>query len=161
MIYFTLIFSLFFEVVVSNIVKINSIFIPLFLLTSLILVYPYFNNKKNYIILMAFFGMLYDVMFVNSAFISTISFFCCSFVVMLWFKMLNYNLFNSALINIVVIVLYRIITFLLLLLIGYINFNISMFLKSIYLSLIINIVYGIIVYIVLKKVNIIKKIGNV
>ena len=161
MIYFILIFSLFFEAVISNIVEMNSIFTPLFLLTSLTIIYPYFKNKKNYVVLMVVLGAFYDVMFVNSAFISTISFFACSFVIILLFKIINYNLLNSSIINIAIIILYRIITFLLLILIGYINLNISLFLKSIYSSLITNIIYGIIIYIILKKINIIKKIGNV
>ena len=156
MIYFTLIFSLFFEAVISNLFEINSLFIPLFLLTSLTMIYPYFNNKKNYIILTIVFGIIYDIMFVNSAFISTISFFTCSFAIITLFRLLNNNIFNSSLINIIIIILYRIITFILLILIGYINFNISLLLKSIYLSLIMNVIYGIVIYIILKKVNTLK-----
>ncbi len=160
MIYFILIFSIFFEAIISNIVYINSIFIPLFLITSLVIIYPYFSNKKNYLILSILFGLLYDIMFVNSAFISTISIFICSSIISILFELLNYNLFNSSLINIIIIIIYRIITYILLILIGYINFNLSLLFKSIYLSLILNIIYGIIIYIILKKINIIKKIGK-
>jgi len=59
----------------TNLVSLNSIFIPLFTLTSLIMLYPFFdinNNSHKYIIVAIVFGLLYDIVYTNSSFINTI-----------------------------------------------------------------------------------------
>ena len=150
MIYIILIFSFLFECAFSNIVNINSILIPLFLITSFSIIYPYFKKEKyNFIIVCTIFGLLYDIAFYNSTFINTISFFICSLFIIISYNYLTYNIYNSNIINILVIIFYRLISYLLLCIIDYTSFNCLVLFRSIYSSLIANIIYGLIIYIII------------
>ena len=159
MIYIILIFSMLFEAAFTNIVNSYSFLIPLFLLTSLTILYPYFkNNKLNFVIVSIICGLFYDIGFTNSLFINTISFGICSGIIILMYSYINYNIINTSFINIVIICIYRIISYFLLCIIDYVNFNEILLLEGIYNSLLANIVYGIIIFII---VNLIAKIFNI
>ena len=57
-----LIVSFVLESIFTNIVSTDSILIPLFTITSFILIYPYFRKKNtNYIIVCLIIGLLYDI----------------------------------------------------------------------------------------------------
>lgn len=158
MICFTLIFSFLFEAMFTNIVDINSIFIPLFTLTSLVLIYPYFKKKNfNYFLVCLILGLFYDIAFADSIFINTICFGIISGLNMLIYNYVKYNVYTSNITNIIIIITYRIISYIILLSINYIHFNSKIFFKGIYSSLLINIAYGIILYFI---IDILAKILN-
>ena len=150
-----LIISLLLECAISNIISLNSIFNPLFLITSLSLIYPYFKkDTTKYLIICSTSGLIYDIVFYNSIFLNTISFFILGLIVILLNKYLSKNILNIVLITIISIILYRLISYILLILIGYTNFNLLVLFKCIYTSLVINIIYGIMLYLLLKKIKI-------
>lgn len=162
MIYVVLIFSFLFECAFTNIVNINSLLIPLFLLTSFTVLYPYFKKERyNFIIVCSILGLIYDILFFNSVFINTISFFLCSIFIIIGYNYLNYNICNSNIINLIIICIYRIISYFLLYIIDYISFNWNILLKGIYSSLIVNIIYGIIIYIIVDLISKILKIKRI
>lgn len=158
MIYILLIFSFLFESVITNIVNINSFLISLFLLTSLVILYPYFKDKIIFVIVCVICGFFYDVAFSDSVFINTISFGICSGLIMIGYNYMKYNIYTSNFINIVNIVFYRLISYLLLVIVDVVSFNGFSLLKGIYNSILINIVYGIIIYLIL---NLLSKIFNI
>ena len=159
MLYVILIFSFLFESAFSNVVNNYSFLTPLFLLTSLTVLFPYFkNNKFNFIIVSIICGLLYDISFTNSPFINTISFGISSGFIILGYNYINYNIVNFNFINIIMICVYRIISYLLLCIIGIINFKTVYLFEGIYNSLLVNIVYGIIMFII---VELIAKIFNI
>ena len=159
MIYIIIIFSFLFEATFSNIVNTNSFLIPLFLLTSLSILYPYFkNNKFNFVIVCIICGLFYDISLTNSTFINTISFGFCSGLIIIIYNYMNYNIFNSNFINIINIIFYRIISYLLLCIIDIIKFNEFSLIEGIYNSLLVNVIYGIILFVI---VNLLSKIFNI
>ena len=159
MIYIVIIFSFLFESTFTNIMDSYSFLTPLFLLTSLSLLYPYFkNNRFNFVIVCIICGLVYDISFTDSTFINTISFGICSGLIILSYNYVNYNIFSSNVINIINIIIYRIISYLFLCIISYVNFNESILLEGIYNSLLVNIVYGIIIYLIL---DLLSKIFNI
>lgn len=159
MIYIIILFSFIFESVFSNIVNSYSFLTPLFLLTSLGILYPYFKNKRiNFFIVCIICGLFYDIVFTDSPFINTISFGLCSGLIILIYNYVNYNIFSSNIINIIFIIFYRVISFLLLCIIDFINFNELILLEGIYNSLLINIIYGIILFIIM---DLLSKIFNI
>ena len=159
MIYLLLIFSFLLESSFSNLIPKSSFFIPLFFLTSLTLLYPYFKgSKSNFIITCFICGLLYDIILTNSLFINTISFLFISIFIILGYNYLNYSIFSSNILNVIVIIIYRLISYFFLCIISYIEFNELELLTSISSSLISNIIYGIILFIITK---IISKIFNV
>ncbi|MBQ9072357.1 MAG: rod shape-determining protein MreD [Bacilli bacterium] len=159
MIYIILIFSFLFEAAITNIIPLNSLLTPLFLLTSLTLLYPYFKNKKlNYIIVCIICGLFYDITLTSSSFINTLSFPLCGGLVILGYNYINYNIFSSNFLNIVILIVYRIITYLLLCIIDFISFDEMLLLEGIYNSLIANVIYGIFIYLL---IDVLSKIFNI
>lgn len=152
MIPIVIVLSFFFEIMFSNIVTFSSLFIPLFLIVSLVLMYPYFKSKLYFIIVCAICGLIYDLGFLNTAFINTLCFTATGLMIMLIHSYMNYNLVSTNIVNIIIIVFYRIISYLLLCLTAYTNFHITTLFRGIYSSLIINIMYGIIVYLLLNLI---------
>lgn len=160
MIYIILMLSYLLEASFSNIVSKESIFVPLFLLTSLTILYPYFKNigKFNFIITSVICGFIYDISFTNSIFINTLSFGFASGFIILIYNYINYNICSSNFLNIVVLIFYRIISYILLCIIDFVKFNEMSLLKGIYSSLIFNVIYGIIIFII---VDLLAKIFNI
>ena len=160
MVYILVIISFLLESAITNIVSIDSIFIPLFKLTSLVILYPYFKNKTNFIIACLICGFIYDVSFSDSVFINTISFGISGFLTVLAYNYFKHTIYSSNFINIFIIVLYRIISYVLLVIVDYMNFKWFILIKGIYSSIIINIIYGIFIYLIsnfLSKMFNIKK----
>ena len=158
MLYILIILSFLFEAAITNIIYINTFLTPLFLLTSLTILYPYFKNKTNFVIACIICGLFYDMAFCDSIFINTICFGICSFFIIMCYNYFKYNIYSSNLINIVNIVVYRLESCLLLVIIDYIKFNKYILFESIYNSIVINIIYGIIIYLI---ADLISKIFNI
>ena len=135
----------------TTFISLNSLFIPLFTLTSIIILYPFFDIKENfhkYIIISIIFGLLYDIVYTNSVFINTISFTICSVILIFMNHYINSSLILKLGVVTIVIAIYRFISYLLLCIFNYLNFNENILLKGIYSSLIINIIYATILYII-------------
>lgn len=162
MIYCILIFSFLFEAAFSNLISNSSILTPLFLITSLVILYPYFKNKNaNFVIVCIVLGLFYDIIFGNTTFINTLSFGILSGITILGYNYINYNIYSSNLLNIIVLVLYRIISYLLLCIVDYISFNENILLEGIYNSILVNLIYGILLYLItiwLSKIFNIKRV---
>ena len=149
-----LILSFLLEASIPNVINLSSLFIPLFVVTSLSILYPYFKNQKFIVVC----GLIYDIAFTHSPFINTLSFSLISLFIMFCYNYINYNILSSNIINIVTIIVYQIINYFLLCIVDYVKFNEMSLLKCISSSLILNIVYGIIIYLILKGI---KKILNI
>ena len=142
---------------ISNFINHNSLFYPLFTLLSLIIIYPKFTKKLNKYYLISFLlGLTYDIAVTDTLFLNAFIFLLLSYIINYIFKTIPYNYFSVLIISIVSIIYYRLITYLVLLLLNYLNFNIVVLLKSIYNSLILNIIYITILYnkkLIFKKIN--------
>lgn len=156
-----IIISFLLEGIFTKFINLNSLFIPLFTITSLVILFAYFNNKDkyfSYFITSIIFGFLYDIFYTNSLFINTFAFALNSLVIIFINNYLSPSLLSKIGINIITIVFYRITTYFMLCLYGYINFNENILLKGIYSSIIVNLIYGIILYFICnfcaKKLNI-------
>lgn len=159
MIYFILIFSFLLEGAFSNIVPKDSIFIPLFFLTSISLLYPYFKSKKvNFFITCFICGIFYDIIFCNSEFINALSFTLCGGVIILGYNYLTYNIISSNFINIIALIMYRTITYAILCILSFASFDVISLLEAIYSSLLANIIYGIFIYLIISILSKIFKI---
>lgn len=158
MVCFILIFSFLLESAFTNIVNINSFVIPLFTITSLVIIYPYFRNKNiNYIIVSLILGLFYDISFADSIFVNTICFGILSSMIIICYNYVKYNIYTSSIINIIILISYRIISYVILLSVNYIPFNNEILFRGIYNSLSINIIYAIVLYII---VDLLSKLFN-
>lgn len=137
----------------------KSILIPLVVISSLILLEPFFEkNKSKYLIYCFLIGLLYDIVYTGNYFLNASMFLIIGVLVVLINKNTPNNLFITLISLILLICTYRTLCFLFLGLLGVIEFSSSVLLKSIYTSLIFNIIYSLILYLTLyfisKKFNI-------
>ena len=154
MICLVLISSFLLEAIFTNLVSTNSFFIPLFTITSLVLIYPYLKKRKeNYIIICLILGLFYDIAFADSVFVNTVSFGIMGGLIILYYNYVKYNIYTSNIINVIILISYRIISYIILLSINYISFNSKIFFSGIYNSLFINIIYGIILYMIIELLS--------
>ena len=144
---------------ISNFINHNSLFYPLFTLLSLIIIYPKFIKKINKYYLTSFLlGLIYDIAVTDTLFLNAFIFLLLSYIINYIFRKTPYNYLSVLIISFISIIYYRVITYIVLLLLNYLNFNLLTLLKSIYNSLILNIIYITILY---NKKLIFKKIKHI
>ena len=158
MIIVSIIISFILEGVFTNLVGINSFLLPLFTVTSLTILYPYFNNNHNkFIGVCALVGFFYDIIYTESVFINTFSFTIMSMFIIIIYNYINMNIFNINGLNVIIIIIFKIVSYMLLCIVGYCHFKSNVLIRGIYHSLIINIIYGIIFYIITDIIG--KRLG--
>ena len=130
-----------------------SIFSTVYVLITLMLLYPHFENKRKYLIILVIFGWLVDAVYCNT-FLLNIGIFY------LVYKFNNFfhfifpdNLFTINLSNLLGVFIYHIISFLILSLIKYDHYNLMMLGRMMYCSIIMTIVYTTISYYVIKIIK--------
>lgn len=144
------IFSFLLEGIVYSCIETNSIAIPLFSLLSLVLIYPYFNNKNVYFLTSSLIlGFFYDIIYTNTLFMNTFAFGIIAILIIKVFTYLTRNVINTYLVSLIVLVFYRVVIFLFLALIQAIEFDLLNLLYSITNSLLINTLYISIFYFLL------------
>ena len=139
------ILSFFLESIVSNFVSINSqLFLPLFSIVALVIIYPYLKKERSsYFKIAAVLGFFYDVVYTDTLIVNLILFvFTAYFIEKINYALSN-NYFNVAIITGLAI---RVITFLVLVIIGYLPFSWYALFLGITSSLLLNMIYAIILY---------------
>lgn len=155
MYYIILIISFFMEGIFTNLVSFNSLFIPLFTLTSMVISYDFIGKtEKNltYILSSFIIGIVYDIAYTNSVFINTFAFVICATFIIIINKYIRSNILSRTCINLFIIIIYRIITYLLLVIFKYFQFSFNSLFRGIYSSIISNIIYGIFLYFICNKI---------
>ena len=154
-----LICSFFLESVCSLFITIHSYLLPLFTLVSFIMIYPYLRKYDNPIYKICFVtGLCYDIVYTNTVFLHIISFSLIAYILFFLYRFFEYKYLNMILMIIISIILYRLVGFFLVLVIGEVAFSIPMLLHGVFGSLLINCIYGSILYIIL---NYLKKSGKI
>ena len=150
-----IILSFILEGIFTNLFSFNSLFLPLFSITSLVITYSYFNKEKKYsfILISIIIGILYDISYTDSLFINTFTFTICCLLIVLIDNYISNGFINKMCINIIIIIMFKVISYLLLFVFGFIKFNQNILIKGIYSSLILNIIYGVILYFICDKIS--------
>lgn len=145
-------FSFIFDFVFSYLFR-DSLFLPLIILTSIVVLRPYFKSINYYYLFCFTIGFLYDLVYTGNYFMSSAFFLIIGLLVCFVSANVPNNVFASILEIIFSIVLYRLMCFIFLFLNGVVSFSFTLLLKSIYCSLIINIIYGVFLYFILYFVS--------
>jgi rod shape-determining protein MreD len=145
------------ESIFSNIVSFNL----LFSLVALVICYPFFNNNDFKYYSYAFiFGLIYDLSFTDTFLFNAFLFLLVALVIKRMNLSLSNNAFSIIIFTLVSIIIYRFLTFISLVIVGYLPFKLDLLTRSILSSLVINLVYALIVYLIAdyisKKYNILK-----
>lgn len=154
MIVLVLLISFILEGIVSNLVPAASLFIPLFSVTALLVIYPLFNdNKIKYLIYAGSLGLLYDLVYTNTPFINVFTFLLTALVITNLCCFITINKLNLILFILFTLLFNQTINYLLLCLFRYHIFNNNTLLEGLYSSLILNVIYSYILYIVIEIIN--------
>lgn len=127
-----------------------SLFSTIYVLISLLVIRPYFENEKKYLIILIISGIIMDITFTNTFILNT-----CLFVTIYYFSKLfhfffPYNLFTINICNLLCIFLYHIISFLFLTILQYDNYTIGVLAKILSHSIIMTIIYTSILYCIIQ-----------
>lgn len=139
--------------VLSLLMNQDSIYISLLSIMALIVVYPYIKDKQRIVIMGGIVGLLYDVVYTQTLFLNTILFCFLALVVLLFYKYIPINIVNSYVLAILLILLFRILSYLALIFYYELSFNWEVLFKSIYSSLITNLLYLTIMPFILGKIE--------
>lgn len=143
------------EGIISKYIPMDTIlFESMFTVMSLIIIYPYFHNKeKKYFSLAFFTGLLYDIVYTNTFLFNAIIFLAIAYIIKKINAYISNNYINVAIISLIIIIIYRLLVYFILCLINYLNFNIRSLLYSIADSLILNMIYSIILYLITDYIS--------
>lgn len=154
MIVVVLLISFILEGIVSNLVPVNSLFIPLFSITSLLVTYPLFNdNRIKYLIYSGTLGLLYDLVYTSTPFINTFTFVITALIITLVCRFITINKLNLIFIVLFGLLFNQTINYLLICLFRYRIFNSNTLIEGLYSSLILNVIYSYILYIIIEIIN--------
>lgn len=148
-----IIFSLFLDFLLSNInYSLPSYFYPMITITTIVYLSNLYtnSNRSNYYLLVFLTSIIYDSIFVGNLLITVSSFMIVAILNMFLKRHLRSNLFNNILMLILSIILYEVFILLLLFVVGYKSFEFGMLLYKITHSLLLNTIYIVIMFLVLK-----------
>ena len=149
-----LIISFVLDSIISNFISLDSLFFPLFTLMALIIVYPYFNNNRHkYFGICLITGICYDLIYTNTIIIHGMLFLVIGFLITKLNLIISNNYINVAIMAIVCIIIYRFLAYGLLLITASTSFDFFSLLKSIYSSLILNVIYVSLSYVITDNIS--------
>ncbi len=135
---------------ISNI----SLFRPMFTITSLILIYPYFNKEDdNFYRAVTLCGFCYDIVYTNSLPLNTLLFFMLAIIVKIMNNILANNIINVIIMTIITITIFDLSNFFILNIIDYTNISFYDVSYKILNSLFFNIIYVVILFIWLRYIS--------
>ena len=140
---------------VSNFIFLNTnLFSCLFSIVSLVLVYPYFKKNNNRFLIYSFvMGLFYDFIYTDTMILNAFTFLLLGYLIKFFFSKINVNEISSNICLILIIIVYRLVVYGALLLFGYLPFDFSLLLKSIYSSLLLNILYCLLGYVLIDYIS--------
>ena len=144
------ILSFFLDGIFSVLLQKDSLFLVLFSLCSLIVIYPFINDKFKIIYFSLGLGFGYDIIYTQTPLLYTILFVLLGLFIMLYFKFIPHNVVTSVFCTVLVIFLYRLLSYTCVVLINDYTFDFNEVLKSFYSSLISNIIYILLIGNILK-----------
>ena len=138
----------------SNVIPMSSLWVPLFSVVSLVLLCPYLKRQDyDYYIAAVLLGICYDFVYTDTFFLNAIMFFGISFFNRMMMKHWTFDYLRVMLLLILNILFYRVGIYVILIIIGYFNWDSFQLWKGIYSSIFLNMIYGTLIYAVIYFVE--------
>jgi len=154
LVFISVIISFFLDSILTSFIPIDSILLPLFSLISLIIIHPYFHKEENsYLIFSFLLGLLYDIVYTDTIFLNAFIFLLLAFIIKLINDYISNNMFNVSIMSLLLVIIYRTITYFVLVIINYLTYDFHDLLVCIYSSLILNVFYAILLYLITDFVS--------
>ncbi|MDD3341141.1 MAG: hypothetical protein PHN72_02950 [Bacilli bacterium] len=136
------IISLLLQSVTSNLIPIHTYLLtPLFSISALIIIFPYFKDKNKYLFSCFIFGLCYDILFSSYLFINSFLFFLIGILILILNRQWNNHIFNIVLFQVLTVFTYQFIYYFLLSIIDKIEWNSAVAFKMVGNSLLLNVLY--------------------
>ena len=120
--------------------------IPLPTLLSVCFCHVYFFKNKNYLWYCFFTGILYDIIYTNTLLLHGILFVCMGFLIKKITKFISHTWYQFLFLNIIIICIYRLLSYSILVSIGYLHYNLSFFFSITVASFLWNLLYSTLLY---------------
>ncbi len=151
-----LIFSFLLQGIISNYFTFTlnnmSCFLTIYPLITLLVLTPYFENSTKILFLVILFGLLIDIVYTNTFIFNACLFVVTYFLSKAFHFLFPYNLFTINISNLLSIFSYHIISFLFLSIVKYDGYGISVLFNVLSHSILMTIIYGSIIYMVIRFV---------
>lgn len=129
-----------------------SAFTTIYIVVALSIIFPYFNNKKKYFIILLVFGIMFDIIYTSSFPLNTLIFILLGIEIGFLNNIFPENIFGSSVISVISIISFHILSFISLSIVGYINYGFIILFRIIVNSLIMTILYSVVSYFLIKKI---------
>lgn len=129
-----------------------SVFTPFFTLTVISLLYPYYRKKeKKFFIIVFITGIIYDLFYTNLLFFNGLLFLLIAYISKIINKNYEMNYLRLIIYIVLIIIIYESTTGLLLFIFNLVPITIPRLFYKIIHSLLLNIIYGEIIYLILES----------
>ena len=129
-----------------------SLFTPLLTLVSIFMIYPFYKKKQNkYFIIITIVGILYDLFYTNLLFFNASLFIIIGLITKYIYKNFKINYIRIIIYIILIITFYELLTGIIILIFNLVPITLPKVIYKITHSLILNIIYSEIIYLILKK----------
>ena len=150
-----MIVSLILDGILSNFLPYNelSLFTPLLTVVSIFLIYPFYKKKETkYFNILFILGILYDLFYTNLLFFNAAMFLIIGYVTKIIYKNLEISIIKLIIYLITVIIVYELATSTTIFIFNLVPITMTKVIYKITHSLLLNIIYGELVYIILKLI---------
>lgn len=148
------IISLLFQGLASNFQSVGidniSILSTIFPLITFVVLQPYYESNKKFLILIIIFGILFDIIYTGTLIL------CTTFFILIFFinKVLNFffpsNIFTVNIFSMISIIIYHCLSFTFLKIVQYDSYGVATLIKVLYSNIIMTIIYTTIVYYIIN-----------
>lgn len=149
-----LIISLFLETIMSNFfpTTLNSVslFTTMYTIIGLVIIYPFFNNRKKYYLLTIIFGCLFGILYGSGFIVGLIIFLLVGMMIRFLYNVFPENVFMTNLISYISICIYHLLSFIILSIFSSISYSFMTLINILLGSIVMTIIYTSISYYVLK-----------
>lgn len=130
-----------------------SLFMPLLTLISIFIIYPFYKKSETkYFLIVIIVGIIYDLFYTNLLFFNSLLFLLIAYLSKAIYKNLEISSIKLPIYITIVIITYELLTALILLIFNVVPITFSNVLYKISHSIILNIIYSEIIYLILKLV---------
>ena len=130
-----------------------SLFTPMLTVIEIFMIYPFFRKKeKNYFITIFIVGMIYDLLYTNLVFFNGVLFLIIGFISLEIYKNFEISYLKLIIYLILIISAYEILTGIILLIFNMVPVTLYKVLYKITHSLILNIIYGELIYLIMNLI---------
>lgn len=150
--------SMILDSIISNYINYQitnpSVLTPLFIVVAIPLIYPFFcKDNSKYLKFISIFGLIYDLGFTNTLILNMFIFLLLGCIVIFFNNILSTNLLNELVLIVICLLVYNFLNYGILYLINIHNYSLKYLVNIIKSTLILNILYGISAYFILKFIS--------